>query len=70
MNLKVASDTTDALLLGTEANLRHRFSPASRIDVNVGISYDTINKNGNIVLTYTGAPGQASPQPVLIIPLG
>ncbi len=59
LNLQVASNTTDALLLGAEANLRHRFSPASRIDVNVGIAYDTINKSGNIAATYAGAPGQA-----------
>jgi len=59
LNLNVASQKTDAFVLGADAHLQHRFSAASRLDANFGVGYDTINKRGNIVAAYAGAPGQA-----------
>ncbi|MFC7287205.1 autotransporter domain-containing protein [Herminiimonas glaciei] len=59
LNLNVGSNKTDALVIGADAYLQHRFSPTSRLDANFGIGYDAINQQGNIVATYAGAPGQA-----------
>lgn len=59
LNLNVASQKTDAFVLGADARLQHIFSPASRLDVSFGVGYDTINKRGNIVAAYAGAPGQS-----------
>lgn len=59
LNLNVNSQKTDAFVLGADAQLQHRYSAKSRLDVNLGIGYDTVNKRGNIVAAYAGAPGQA-----------
>jgi len=57
LNLNVASQKTDALVLGADLHLLHSLSPASRFEANFGVGYDTINKSGNIVAAYAGAPG-------------
>lgn len=59
LNLNVDSNKTDAFVIGVDTYLQHRFSNASRIDANIGVGYDTINKQGNIVAAYAGAPGQS-----------
>lgn len=59
LNLNVGSNKTDAFVIGADAYLHHRFSNTSRIDANFGVGYDTINKQGNIVAAYAGAPGQS-----------
>lgn len=59
LNLNVGSNTTDAFVIGADAYLQHRFSTTSRLDANVGIGYDAINKQGNIVAAYAGASGQS-----------
>ncbi len=59
LDLNVNAHKTDAFVLGADAYLQHRYSAASRLDVNIGVGYDTINKRGNIVAAYAGAPGQA-----------
>ncbi|ABR90419.1 autotransporter [Janthinobacterium sp. Marseille] len=57
LNLNVASQKTDALVLGADLHLLHSLSSTSRIEVNLGVGYDAINKSGNIVAAYAGAPG-------------
>ncbi|WP_197685167.1 autotransporter outer membrane beta-barrel domain-containing protein [Herminiimonas arsenitoxidans] len=57
LNLNVGSNKTDAFVIGADTYLQHRFSKTSRLDVNFGVGYDTINKQGNIVAAYAGAPG-------------
>ncbi|MFC7286705.1 autotransporter domain-containing protein [Herminiimonas glaciei] len=57
LNLNVASQKTDALVLGADTYLQHRFSPTSRLDAYLGVGYDTINKPGAIVAAYAGAAG-------------
>jgi len=57
LNLHVASQKTDAFVLGADAYLQHRFSATSRLNAHIGIGYDTINKPGAIVAAYAGAPG-------------
>nr|WP_238379989.1 autotransporter outer membrane beta-barrel domain-containing protein [Janthinobacterium sp. Marseille] len=57
LDLNVASQKTDALVLGADTYLQHRFSATSRLDAHLGIGYDTINKPGAIVAAYAGAPG-------------
>lgn len=59
LNLNVDSQKTDAFVLGTDVRLQHRFTPASKFEANFGVGYDTINKRGNIVAAYAGAPGQS-----------
>lgn len=59
LNVNVDSNKTDAFVIGADAYLQHRFSTTSRIDANFGVGYDTINKQGNIVAAYAGAPGQS-----------
>ncbi|MBX9800102.1 MAG: autotransporter domain-containing protein [Burkholderiaceae bacterium] len=59
LNLNVDAQKTDAFVLGADAHLQHRYSAVSRLDANFGVGYDTINKRGNIVAAYAGAPGQA-----------
>ncbi|WP_175626380.1 MULTISPECIES: autotransporter domain-containing protein [Oxalobacteraceae] len=57
LNLHVASQKTDALVLGADTYLQHRYSPTSRLDAYLGVGYDTINKPGAIVAAYAGAAG-------------
>ncbi len=59
LNLNVGSNKTDAFVIGADAYLLHHFSKTSRLDANFGVGYDAINKQGNIVAAYAGAPGQA-----------
>jgi len=59
LNLSVATQRTDALVLGADALLQHRFANKSRLDVRVGAGYDAINDRGNIIAAYAGAPGQS-----------
>jgi len=59
LNLNVDAQKTDAFVLGADAHIQHRYSAVSRLDANFGVGYDTINKRGNIVAAYAGAPGQA-----------
>jgi autotransporter family porin len=57
LNLNVAGNTTEALLLGADARLVHRLDARSSLSANVGLAYDTINQQGLIVSNYAGAPG-------------
>ncbi|MDQ7969489.1 MAG: autotransporter domain-containing protein [Oxalicibacterium faecigallinarum] len=59
LNLNVGSNKTDTFVIGADAYLQHRFSNVSRIDANLGLGYDVINEQGNIVAAYAGAPGQS-----------
>ncbi|RQO33539.1 autotransporter outer membrane beta-barrel domain-containing protein [Herminiimonas sp. KBW02] len=59
LNLGVASNRTDAFVIGADTFLQHRFSDVSRLDANLGVGYDAINETGNILATYAGAPGQS-----------
>ncbi|MNR79941.1 Outer membrane protein B precursor [compost metagenome] len=59
LNLNVGSNKTDAFVIGADTYLQHRFSKTSRLDANFGVGYDTIDKQGNIVAAYAGAPGQS-----------
>jgi subtilase-type serine protease len=59
LNLNVDAQKTEAFVLGADAHLQHHYSATSRLDVYLGLGYDTINKRGNIVAAYAGAPGQA-----------
>jgi len=59
LNLNVGSNKTDAFVIGADAYLQHHFSNTSRFDANLGVGYDVINEQGNIVAAYAGAPGQS-----------
>ena len=59
LNLNVNSRTTQAMVLGLDGKLTHKFSEATTLDGNLGVGYDTINETSSITSTFAGAPGAA-----------
>lgn len=59
LNLDVEANTVEALTFGVDGRLVHAFSPNAQLEAIVGVSYDTINDDGNLVATYSGVPGQS-----------
>tara|TARA_R110001599_G_scaffold64023_3_gene178706 strand:- start:294611 stop:296890 length:2280 start_codon:yes stop_codon:yes gene_type:complete len=59
LNLNVAQQTNDALVIGVDARISHMLTTYSWIEANAGVGYDAINKVGNVVATYAGTPGQS-----------
>lgn len=59
LNLNVGASTVEALTLGMDGRIVHALSPNTQLEAIVGVSYDTINDDGNLMATYMGAPGQS-----------
>lgn len=59
LSLDVEANTVDALRLGVEGQIVHALSPNAQIDAVVGVGYDVLNDDGDLVASYAGAPGQS-----------
>lgn len=59
LNLNVDSRHTDALVLGLGGKLSHKLSDQFTVTGNLGLGYDTINKQASITAAFAGAPGAA-----------
>lgn len=59
LNLNVAGNTSQALVLTAEGRLRHMLTQASWLTAHLGIGYDALNARDNIVSTFAGTPGQS-----------
>jgi outer membrane autotransporter protein len=59
LNLNVNGRTTDALILGVDGKLSHQLNDRVSLIANLGIGYDTINKQASITSAFAGAPGAA-----------
>ncbi|MDZ4304875.1 MAG: autotransporter domain-containing protein [Pseudomonas sp.] len=59
LSLDVAASTVEALTFGVDGRIVHALSPNAQLEAIVGVSYDTINDDGNLMATYTGVPGQS-----------
>ena len=54
LSLDVDSNTSDELLLMTEADLSHRLNDNTRLLANLGVGYDLINDDTNLTSSYVG----------------
>lgn len=59
LSLDVEANTVEALTFGIDGRIVHALSPNAQLEAIVGVSYDALNDDGNLVATYTGAPGQS-----------
>ncbi|MGE8502486.1 MAG: autotransporter outer membrane beta-barrel domain-containing protein [Pseudomonas sp.] len=59
LNLDVEASTVEVLTLGVDGRIVHALTPNAQLEAIVGVSYDVINDDDNLVATYTGAPGQS-----------
>ena len=59
LNLNVASRSTDAFVLGIDGKLAHQLNDQTTLIANLGVGYDTINKQDAISATFAGASNAA-----------
>ncbi len=59
LSLDVDTSTVEALTLGVDGRIVHALSPNAQLEAIVGVSYDAINDDGNLVAAYMGTPGQS-----------
>ncbi|AVO51709.1 autotransporter outer membrane beta-barrel domain-containing protein [Ectopseudomonas mendocina] len=59
LNLDVEANTVEVLTFGLDGRLVHTLTPNAQLEAIVGVSYDVINDDNNLVATYAGAPGQS-----------
>jgi T5SS/PEP-CTERM-associated repeat protein/autotransporter-associated beta strand protein len=59
LNLNVGASTVEALTLGVDGRIVHALTQNTQLEAIVGVSYDTINDDGNLMATYMGVPGQS-----------
>ncbi len=57
LNLDVASRTTEALVIGINGKLAHQLNDQTMAIANMGVGYDTINKQSAITAAFAGLPG-------------
>lgn len=57
LNLIVGKRSTDMLVLSTEGKFTHELSAGTTLTANVGVGYDTLNKQAAITSVFAGAPG-------------
>lgn len=63
LSLDVEASAVDALSLGVEGRIVHAISPNAQIDAVVGVGYDVLNDDGELVASYAGTPGQSFAAP-------
>lgn len=59
LNLNVNARTTDALVLGVNGKLTHQLNDQTSLIANLGVGYDTLNKQAAITSAFAGAPDAA-----------
>jgi len=59
LSLDVEASTVEVLTLGVDGRIVHALTPNAQLEAIVGVSYDVINDDDNLVATYSGAPGQS-----------
>lgn len=59
LNLDVEASTVEVLTFGVDGRIVHTLTPNAQLEAIVGVSYDVINDDDNLVATYSGAPGQS-----------
>ncbi|SFP47709.1 autotransporter-associated beta strand repeat-containing protein [Ectopseudomonas composti] len=59
LSLDVEASTVEVMTLGVDGRIVHALTPNAQLEAIVGVSYDVINDDDNLVATYTGAPGQS-----------
>lgn len=59
LNLDVEASTVEVLTFGVDGRIVHALTPNAQLEAIVGVSYDVINDDDNLVATYSGAPGQS-----------
>ena len=56
LNLNVNANTTHELILGVDSKLAHALTDKTTLTANIGVGYDTINKQASITSAFAGAP--------------
>ena len=59
LNLNVAERATEELILAIDGKLTHQLAGGTTVTANMGLGYDTMNKQGSITAAFAGAPGLA-----------
>jgi len=59
LNLNVTSRSTEALVVGIEGKLAHQLNDQTTLIANLGVGYDTINKQDTITAAFAGASNAA-----------
>lgn len=59
LSLDVDASTVEALTFGVDGRIVHALTPNAQLEAIIGVSYDAINDDDNLLATYTGAPGQS-----------
>jgi outer membrane autotransporter protein len=57
LNLSVNGRTAEALVVGFDGKVVHRLDEQTMLVANLGIGYDTINKQATVTSAFAGAPG-------------
>lgn len=57
LNLDVQSRSIEAFVVGIDAQWAHRFGVQSTVIADLGIGYDTLNKQPAMTASFAGAPG-------------
>jgi outer membrane autotransporter protein len=59
LNLNVSGRETDALIVGVDGKVAHQLNAQTTLIGNLGVGYDTINKQSAITSAFAGAPTAA-----------
>lgn len=59
LNLSVNSRSTEAFVVGVDGKLAHNVNDRTTLLANLGVGYDTINKQAAITASFAGAPDAA-----------
>jgi len=59
LNLVVNGRTSEQLIYALDGKITHTLSPATTLNVNLGVAYDAKAKQSSITAAYAGAPGLA-----------
>ncbi|PKO62253.1 MAG: hypothetical protein CVU24_04875 [Betaproteobacteria bacterium HGW-Betaproteobacteria-18] len=57
LNLNVDGRSTQELILAADAKVLHKLNDATNLTANVGVGYDTLNKQASVTAAFAGAPG-------------
>lgn len=57
LNLNVDNRSTQELILAADAKVVHKLNDATTLTANVGVGYDTLNKQASVTTAFAGAPG-------------
>lgn len=59
LSLDVEANAVEALTFGVDGRIVHALSPNAQLEAIVGVSYDVINDDGNLMAAYMGTTGQS-----------